>query len=118
MLRTRRRERVLLTACIAARHRFVVDNTNPTREDRQRYIVPARQAGFRIIGYYFQSCLRDCLARDLSRPDAEQVPEAGIRATSARLEIPSLDEGFDALWYVRLTENHGSIVEEWRDEVQ
>ena len=46
MLRTRNREAILVRACIEARQRFVVDNTNPTQADRARYVVPARAAGF------------------------------------------------------------------------
>src|SRR5262249_47985533 len=53
MLRPRHREGLLLRACVAARQRFVVDNTNPTRAERQVYIRAAREAGFRVIGYYF-----------------------------------------------------------------
>lgn len=38
MLRTRHREAILLEACLRMKQPFVVDNTNPTPEDRQRYI--------------------------------------------------------------------------------
>ena len=38
MLRTRNRERLLLDACIEAKQPFVIDNTNPTVEERARYI--------------------------------------------------------------------------------
>ena len=46
MLRTRRRERLLLDACLAGRQPFVVDNTNVLAAERARYIEPARAAGF------------------------------------------------------------------------
>ncbi len=42
MLRTRRRERLLLEACIAGLQPFVVDNTNVTPEERARSIGPAK----------------------------------------------------------------------------
>jgi len=51
MLRTRRREALLFKCCLEAGQRFVVDNTNPTPQDRRRYIEPARAKGFRVIGY-------------------------------------------------------------------
>jgi predicted kinase len=38
MLKTRHRERMLLRACIEAGQSFVVDNTNPSVEERARYI--------------------------------------------------------------------------------
>src|SRR5215831_19902644 len=54
MLKTRHREDILLRACIEAKQRFVVDNTNPTVESRAKYMI-AKQAGFQMVGYYFQS---------------------------------------------------------------
>jgi hypothetical protein len=33
------------------------------------------------------------------------------------LELPSLEEGFDKLYYVRVDGNGGFVVEEWKDEV-
>ena len=51
MLKTRHRERLLVRACVEAKQPFVVDNTNPTIAERQVYIRPAREAGFRVIGY-------------------------------------------------------------------
>jgi predicted kinase len=44
MLRTRHREQVLIEACVAGKQSFVIDNTNATREQRARYIAPARAA--------------------------------------------------------------------------
>src|SRR5512137_2137686 len=55
MLKTRPREKIILEACFESGQSFVVDNTNPTVEDRQRYIVPAKEAHFEVIGYYFES---------------------------------------------------------------
>jgi predicted kinase len=43
MLRTRRREQILVQACLVAKQSFVVDNTNVTRADRARYVPPARR---------------------------------------------------------------------------
>jgi predicted kinase len=117
MLRTRHRERLMVQACQSAKQPFVVDNTNPTIADRQRYIPTARAAGFEVIGYYFQSDVDACLARNDARPDDEQVPEAAILGTYKRLEIPKIEEGFDQLYYVRTGQNGEFVVEEWKDEV-
>jgi predicted kinase len=116
MLRTRHREDALLRACIDAKQSFVIDNTNPTRAERQRYIAKARAAGFRVIGYYFESRVGDALNRNGRRPAEQQVPELGIKGTSARLELPTKGEGFDELFYVRIMES-GFEVQEWRNEV-
>jgi predicted kinase len=50
MLKTRHREQLLLHACIEAKQPFVVDNTNPTVEERARYIELASSGGFRVVG--------------------------------------------------------------------
>jgi len=116
MLRTRHRETLLLDACLDAGQSFVIDNTNPTRQERARYIAAAQAKGFRIVGYYFQSEIRAALRRNAAREPAARIPDAGVRGVHARLELPSPDEGFDALFYVCLTPD-GFSVQEWRDEV-
>lgn len=70
-----------------------------------------------MIGYYFQSDLDACLARNDGRTGDERVPEAAILGTYKRLEIPKMEEGFDQLFYVRTDENGEFVVEEWQDEV-
>jgi len=117
MLKTRHRESRFLQACIETRQPFVVDNTNATRAERHVYIEAARHAGFRAIGYYFQSRVEDCKRRNEQRPAEERIPVRGILATSARMELPSRDEGFDELFYVRIDEANRFVVEEWQDEV-
>ena len=44
MLRTRHREEQLLQACLGMGQPLVVDNTNVTRAERQRYVVSAKNA--------------------------------------------------------------------------
>ena len=117
MLKTRHRERRFLQACIATLQPFVVDNTNPARTDRQAYLEAAKQAGFRVIGYYFQSKVEDCKRRNEQRPVEERVPVPGILGAARRMQIPSRDEGFDELYYVRIDESNQFVVEEWKDEV-
>src|ERR671912_39858 len=51
MLQSRHRETLLLAACLNAKQSFVVDNTNPTREERARYIAAARGEGFDGLYY-------------------------------------------------------------------
>src|ERR1700732_199054 len=99
MLRTRHRERRFLQVVIETRQPFVVDNTNPTRAERQGYIEAAKHAGFRVIGYYFQSRVEDCQRRNAQRPLDQQIPLQGILGAAGRLEIPRFAEGFDELYY-------------------
>ena len=117
MLRTRNREMSLIQTCLETKQPFVIDNTNPSREERQRYILPAKTSGFKIIGYYFQSKLEPALRRNERRQGKEYIPERGIRGTYARLELPTYAEGFDELYYVTITPEETFSVVEWQDEV-
>lgn len=118
LLKTRHRETRILDACLETDQRFVIDNTNPTRAERSRFIgaVKAARVRYTISGYYFESKGEECLRRNVRRPESERVPDVAILSAAKKLELPSLDEGFDQLFYVRLTEA-GFVVEEWKDEV-
>jgi predicted kinase len=117
LLRTRHRERTLLAWCLQHGQRFVVDNTNPTAEERAAYIAPARAAGFRVVGYAFAVDVPASITRNAARPVGEQVPVPAIGGTKKRLAWPQRDEGFDALHYVRIAPAGGFLIEEWRDAV-
>ncbi len=94
----------MFEACLAAKQSVVIDNTNPTRQDRARYIEPAKSHGFSVSGYYMMASLEDCLERNRTRADSLAVPEQAARATWKRREEPRLDEGFDDLYFVRAYE--------------
>lgn len=111
LLRTRYRERRMLSLCLETQQPFVVDNTNPTCDDRRQYIDAARSTGFSIVGYYFSGRIAECLVRNQQR--TQPVPEVGILATARKLQIPSMDEGFSSLNYVRLDAS-GFLIEDWR----
>ena len=117
MLRTKRRQQLLLAACIEAGQPFVVDNTNVTAAARSYFIAPARAAGFRVTGYYFRSDVRAALARNSRRAGAACVPDKALLGTYKRLELPGRGEGFDALFYVRVGETGEFLLEEWADEI-
>lgn len=117
MLKTRNRERILLVACLEAKQPFVIDNTNLTREARAGYISQAKAAGFGVTGYYFKSALQPALERNRQRNGKALIPEKGIIGAYRKLELPSLDEGFDQLFYVEIAEEGQFIVQEWSDEV-
>ena len=99
-LKTRNKERQLLNDCFDTGKDFAVDNTNPTKADRQRYIVPAKAAGYRIIGYFMESKLQACIARNNLREGKERLPAQAIAATSNKLQMPDYKEGFDELYFV------------------
>jgi predicted kinase len=109
MLRTRHREWLLVRACVEAKQPFVVDNTNPTAAERARYILPARDAGFRVIGYFFESEVSDALARNARREGKGRVHPAGVYGTRKRLQVPLRAEGFDELYRVTAGEGEFSV---------
>lgn len=116
MLKTRHREKRLLETCLEIGQPFVVDNTNPTPEERKRYIQPAKQQRFDVTGYYFESKIADAIQRNQYRNPEQQIPEKGIRGTHKRLVIPTYAEGFDKLYCVRLLPGKFAV-EEWADKV-
>ena len=115
MLRTRHRESLLFEAALAAKQPVVLDNTNPTRADRARYLLPARAARFRTIGFHFAVDVEVCLARNDTRQAATRVPRVGLLGTYKKLEVPSLSEGFDELHYVKCDSAGGFTVEPWSE---
>jgi len=114
-LNTRKKEAALLRECLIVGKSFVVDNTNPTKTDRKRYIIPAKSNGFRVEGYFFQSVLVDCVTRNEKRTGKSRIPNIAIASISNKLELPCIEEGFDELYFVKLSDG-GFITEEWRDE--
>jgi predicted kinase len=112
MLRTRHREQLLLAACLAAQQSFVIDNTNPLPSDRSRYIGPAREAGFRVIAYYFETSLADTIRRNKQRPGKQRIPVPAIAGTLRKLQAPTLEEGFDKVYRVTIPPEGGFVVSE------
>ncbi|HEX9059013.1 MAG TPA: AAA family ATPase [Clostridia bacterium] len=117
MLKTRNREDILLEACIKAKQPFVTDNTNPTPEDRKKYISKAKDADFKVIGYYFQSSIDAAVKRNEQRYGSEHVPLIGIRSTHSKLQLPDMNEGFDELYYVHINEENKFVVVGWENEI-
>ena len=113
-LKTRYREKEAIQECMKQGRNFVVDNTNPTKADRLRYIPDAKAAGYRIVGYFMESKLKACIERNEQRQGTARIPSTAIAATSNRLQMPSYDEGFDELYFVK---NDGLTmrIEKWRE---
>jgi predicted kinase len=117
MLGTRHRERTLLRWCVATQQRFVVDNTNTLIAERTQYIGPAKAAGFRIVGYYFEGQHDGALERNRQRTGKARVPDKGVVAMYRRLQRPRADEGFDQVYYVSVADQHRFAVREWIDAI-
>jgi predicted kinase len=115
LLKTRPRELKFLEACLETGQPFVVDNTNPTVEDRKRYILPARGRGYRVVGYFFEPDIALALKRNEARLPGERVPKPGLFATNKRLQRPTFAEGFDELYRIRAVEGP-FVLEIWHEE--
>ncbi len=117
MLKTRHREKLIFQACLQAKQSFVIDNTNPTVADRQRYIPAAKEKKFTIIAYYFPPNLQACKRRNEARSQKEKIPVVGIISTYNKLEKPSYQEGCDRIYTVKIAPNRSFIVEDYKNEI-
>jgi len=115
MLRTRRRENAILDASLKSGQRVVIDNTNPTTEDRAVYLQAAKGHHFETVAYYFDVPYETCKERNDLRSGKKRVPEAGLKSTAKKLVEPTQVEGFGAIYRVDV---HGIAVLVWaKDEV-
>jgi predicted kinase len=95
-----RRQQVLLNEALAAGRSVVIDNTNPTREERVAVIGVGKAHGARVLAYFFPPDVTASLVRNSQRTGKAYVPAVGIFATAKKLQPPSLEEGFAALFTV------------------
>jgi len=92
----------------------VIDNTNPTREDREPLIQLGHLYNATVIGYYFNTPVSECLIRNRERSGKARVPDKVIYITSKKMTLPTFEEGFDTLFRVH-TKNDGLFeVVDWR----
>jgi predicted kinase len=111
-----RRQTQLVREALGAGRSVVVDNTNPTVEDREPLIRLGHELGARVVGYLFESSVRESLARNEGREGKARVPDVALYATAKRLAPPSYSEGFDELFAVRITGGSGFEVRAWPEE--
>ena len=114
-LHSRSKESRLLTECIERGQSFAVDNTNPTKAEREKYITAAKAAGYAVTGYYFRSSIGESMERNAQRTGKARVPDVAVASIHAKLELPDYGEDFDELYYVHIGDD-GFIVDEWQRE--
>ncbi|KXX67045.1 AAA family ATPase [Flammeovirga sp. SJP92] len=115
-LNTRNKESQFLATCFKTQSRFVVDNTNPSKVEREKYIQQAKENKYEVVGYYFSTPIHEALKRNDLRTGKEKIPEVGVRSCYRKMEIPKMQEGFDKLYFVRIV-NDEFIIEDWKDEI-
>jgi predicted kinase len=113
--RPARRQRQLLEEALAAGQSVVVDNTNPTAQDRRELIEIGRSFSARVVGYFFAAPLDECLERNRQRAGRERVPDVALYATLKRLQRPTLSEGFDRLFSVRPAGDCTFEIRDWAE---
>lgn len=112
----RKRQLTLIENALQTQQSVVVDNTNPTVEDRQPLIQLGRLYGAKIVGYYFDATVRQCIKRNKQREGKAKVPDVAIYATVKKMVRPAYIEGFDMLYEVSIGENGTFKVREWVEE--
>ena len=113
-LRTRKKEHEAFWLAINRKENIIIDNTNPTKSDRKKYIEAGKANQYRVMGYFMKSQLQECIERNNARMGKERIPSVAIACTSNKLEMPSCAEGFDELYFVEITDK-GFSVSEWRE---
>lgn len=113
-LNTRNKEQIALENALESALSCVVDNTNPTKANRKKYLDLAKAKGYKVVGLHFRSSIEESLQRNEQRTGKAQVPLKAILATAKRLEQPSYMEGFDELYYIKI-ENNDFIVSKWNE---
>ena len=99
-----RRQEQLIAASLASGRSVVIDNTNPSAAVRAPLIAAARKYGAEVKGYFFITEAGDALRRNRARQGRERVPDVAIFTIRKRLEPPTMAEGFDRIFAVRLNE--------------
>ena len=115
LLHTRFQESKALEDALADKVDIVIDNTNVSRAERARFIERGKAAGYRIIGYYLQSKIADCLKRNAQRTGKKRIPDVGVIGRARQLELPKYNEGFDELHYVSI-DNNAFVISDWKKE--
>lgn len=105
-----------ITIALQAQRSIVVDNTNPTLEDRAALIALGRVYDAEIVGYYFDAAAKQCVERNKLREGKARVPDKVIYITASRLTQPTYAEGFDRLYSIEIADNENFRVREWAKE--
>jgi predicted kinase len=61
--------------------------------------------GAKVLGYYFDASVSECLRRNEMREGKARVPDVAIYSTAKKLVAPSIEEDFDELLCVRLNDS-------------
>lgn len=108
-LRTREREDAMLHALFISEENIVVDNTNVSPDEREKYFQLADKNGYMVVGLFMESILKDCMKRNAQREGDAKIPDKGVEARAKDLVMPTKDEPFDYLFFGRIINNDFEI---------
>ena len=89
------RQQQLIGEALAAGKSVAVDNTSPTPASRAPLIELGRRHGARVVAYFFETAVKDAVARNRLREGTARVPDVAIFVTAKKIIVPTLEEGFD-----------------------
>ncbi len=89
------KQQEMIEAALAQGRSVVVDNTNPTPAVRAPLIGIGRRHGARVVACYFETTVKDAVARNRLREGKARVPDVAIFVTAKKMVPPGFDEGFD-----------------------
>lgn len=90
----------------------IVDATNKTEKDRKPFIDIAKKWGATVVCYYFDVPVDKCIERNRLR--SRIVPDDIIIKFQEKLQIPSIYEGFDEIYWV---DGDGTVKNVLRTEI-
>ena len=105
------RQAEAMRAALSRGESVVVDNTNPSADDRAPAIAVAREYGARVIGYVFTATTREAVGRNRGREGKARVPDVAIFTKAKRMIGPALEEGFDEVYSVSIDADGGFNVQ-------
>lgn len=89
-----RQQRMIVEALSAGRS-VAVDNTSPTPTARAPLIEIGHRLGARVVAVFFETVVKDAVARNRLREGKARVPDVAIYVAAKKLVMPTLEEGFD-----------------------
>ncbi len=99
--RRQARQLRLVAELLTAGRSVVVDNTNPSPQDRAPLIALAREAGVCVRAVWLDVPVETCLRRNDAREGRARVPVQGLLSTRRALIPPATAEGFDRIDIIR-----------------
>lgn len=110
-------ESKLIDDCLKKNINMLFDNTNYSIAKRKEYIDKIKPHNYKIIGYYFKMNVPRSIKWNQLREPAQIVPKAAIYTMSKKIELPSLSEGYNELYYIDYKYNK-LIVEHWGNKIR